>query len=69
MADSEDRTCIDCGTTGPEVQATTTPDRRDLKSFDRCPPCFDRRYKSAVQTMNRYPESFTGPCPIDNPEW
>ena len=62
-------TCIDCGKTGADVQPTTTPDRRDFKTFDRCPQCFDKRLKSARQTMNRYPESFMGRCPLDYPEW
>ena len=69
MAHEDSRTCIDCGTTGPEVQPTTTPDRRDFKMFDRCPPCHDKRYKSAQRTMRRYPEAFMGPCPFDSPEW
>ena len=67
MADQ--RTCIDCRKTGEDVQPTTTPDRRDFKTFDRCPECFDRRYKSAEQTMRRYPEAFTGPCPFESDDW
>ena len=61
--------CMDCGTKDATVELTTTPDRRDFKMFPRCVPCHDKRLKSARQTMNRYPEAFTGPCPLDFPEW
>jgi hypothetical protein len=66
---SIERTCIDCGSTGSDVTATTTPDRRDFKTFDRCPPCYNRRYKSAQQTMHRYPEAFMGSDPFDGSDW
>jgi hypothetical protein len=65
----ENMTCLDCGKTDASVTMTTTPDRRDFKMFPRCPCCHDERLKRARQTMNRYPESFTGPCPLDYPEW
>ena len=65
MSADKNRTCQDCGHTGADVEPTTTPDRRDFKTFDRCPPCYERRYKSAKQTMRRYPEAFTGGCPFD----
>ena len=66
---SKIRECMDCGHKGSDVDMTTTPDRRDFKLFPRCPTCYERRYRSARRTMNRYPESFVGPCPLDNPEW
>lgn len=69
MADTENRTCIDCGETGPKVRPTTTPDRRDFKTFDRCPPCFDRRFESAQRTMSRYPEAFMGGDPFGGDSW
>ena len=68
-ADSKIRTCLDCGVRSRNVVMTTTPDRRDFKMFPRCPICYEKRYQSATRTMSRYPESFMGPCPLDNPEW
>jgi hypothetical protein len=65
----ETRKCIDCGHVGSDVSLTTTPDRRDFKVFPRCSTCYDRRLRRAQQTMRRYPEAFTGPCPLDNPDW
>ena len=64
-----DLMCLDCGLTSTDVRPTTTPDRRDFKTFNRCEECFDKRLRLANQTMRRYPESFTGPCPLDYPEW
>ena len=68
-ADSKIRICLDCGVRSRNVDLTTTPDRSDFKMFPRCPTCYERRYRIAKRTMKRYPESFIGPCPIDNPEW
>jgi hypothetical protein len=68
-ADREERECMDCGHVGSDVSMTTTPDRRDFKMFPRCEECHEKRIRSARRTMNRYPEAFTGPCPLDNPEW
>ena len=65
MADNDLR-CIDCGKTDGSVTLTTTPDRRDYKMFARCPDCYDRRHKSAQQTMDRYPEAFMGSDPFDD---
>jgi len=69
VSQPQDRQCIDCQKVGPDVQPTTTPDRRDFKTFDRCPPCHDKRYKRAQQTMRRYPEAFTGGCPFEGGGW
>ena len=68
MADTSNMKCMDCGTQ-KDVEMTTTPDRRDFKMFPRCTSCHERRCRSARRTMSRYPEAFTGPCPLDNPEW
>jgi len=68
-ADSKVLTCLDCGEQSGNVTLTTTPDRRDFKMFPRCEECHEKRLRSARRTMNRYPEAFTGPCPLDNPEW
>ncbi len=68
-ADSKIRTCLDCGERSRNVDLTTTPDRSDFKMFPRCATCYERRYRSAKRTMNRYPEAFTGPCPFDSPDW
>jgi hypothetical protein len=65
MADNDLR-CIGCGKTDKSVTLTTTPDRRDYKMFARCPDCYDKRFKNAQQTMNRYPESFMGSDPFDD---
>jgi len=59
-------TCIDCNCTGPGVRPTTTPDRRDFKTFNRCDECFDKRLRRANQTMSRYPEAFMGSDPFDD---
>jgi hypothetical protein len=69
MADQQNLTCLDCGLTDKSVTQTTTPDRRDFKTFPRCPVCFDKRYQSAQQTMRRYPESFMGPDPFSDDSW
>jgi len=61
--------CIDCHCISRDVKPTTTPDRRDFKTFNRCPPCLDKRIESAQRTMSRYPEAFMGPDPFDYPEW
>ena len=61
--------CMDCGKKDGTVELTTTPDRRDYKMFPRCVPCHDKRFKSALQTMNRYPEAFMGSCPFDDGGW
>tara|TARA_Y100000310_G_C20579108_1_gene762049 strand:- start:205 stop:414 length:210 start_codon:yes stop_codon:yes gene_type:complete len=65
----EELTCIDCNKSGPDVRPTTTPDRRDFKTFDRCPDCFDERLTQAIRTMNRYPEAFMGGCPFNDDSW
>jgi hypothetical protein len=67
--ETENLECLDCGKTGPDVRLTTTPDRRDFKSFPRCICCFDKRLASAVRTMQRYPESFTGRDPFSDDSW
>jgi len=65
----EHLTCLDCQRSDDTVSMTTTSDRRDLKMFPRCPSCHSERQKRARQTMNRYPEAFTGPDPFDSCWW
>ncbi len=50
-------TCIDCGRSDETVIPTWTSDQPDYRTFDRCPPCFDKRVKVGAKTVRRTMEA------------